>query len=66
MGFLSSVVGILGFGIGLPIGIVIGFYFFIYSQPDDVELHIADKIYSCIELNKYKSPMRMRRKKGQG
>ncbi|GAA0158982.1 membrane trafficking regulatory protein [Lithospermum erythrorhizon] len=37
MGFLSSVVGILGFGIGLPIGIVIGFYFFIYSQPDDVE-----------------------------
>ncbi|GAA0163247.1 membrane trafficking regulatory protein [Lithospermum erythrorhizon] len=37
MGFLGSLVGILGFGIGFPVGIVIGFYFFVYSEPDDVE-----------------------------
>ncbi|CAL5343473.1 unnamed protein product [Camellia sinensis] len=37
MGFLSIILGILGFGIGLPIGLLIGFYFFVYSEPKDVE-----------------------------
>lgn len=37
MALLSSVLGLLGFGIGLPIGILIGFYFFIYSQPDAIQ-----------------------------
>ncbi|THG00278.1 hypothetical protein TEA_026304 [Camellia sinensis var. sinensis] len=31
------ILGILGFGIGLPIGLLIGFYFFVYSEPKDVE-----------------------------
>lgn len=37
MGFLSTFVGILGFCIGLPIGLVVGFCFFIYSEPKEVE-----------------------------
>ncbi|XP_030450868.1 synaptotagmin-3 [Syzygium oleosum] len=37
MGFLSTIFGILGFAIGLPLGLVVGFYLFVYSQPKDVE-----------------------------
>ncbi|GFS30068.1 calcium-dependent lipid-binding (CaLB domain) family protein [Actinidia rufa] len=37
MGFLSSFLGILGFGIGIPIGLLIGFYLFVFSEPKDVE-----------------------------
>ncbi|CAI9091132.1 OLC1v1026070C2 [Oldenlandia corymbosa var. corymbosa] len=37
MGFLSTLLGILGFGIGSVVGIVIGFYLFIYSEPGDIE-----------------------------
>ncbi|ESR49685.1 Synaptotagmin-3 [Citrus sinensis] len=36
MGFLSSVLGVLGFGfIGLPLGLLVGFFLFIYSKPND-------------------------------
>ncbi|KAL6545338.1 hypothetical protein OROGR_009212 [Orobanche gracilis] len=37
MGFLSSLLRILGFGIGLPFGLFIGFYLFIFSESKDVE-----------------------------
>ncbi|PSR98893.1 Synaptotagmin-3 like [Actinidia chinensis var. chinensis] len=37
MGFLSSFLGILGFGFGIPIGLLIGFYLFVFSEPKDVE-----------------------------
>ncbi|EXB61824.1 Extended synaptotagmin-2 [Morus notabilis] len=37
MGFLSSFLGILGFGIGLPLGLLVGFFFFIYSKPNEAE-----------------------------
>nr|GMC47699.1 synaptotagmin-3 isoform X1 [Ipomoea batatas] len=37
MGFTSTFLGILGCWIGLPIGLLIGFYFFIYSKPEDVK-----------------------------
>ncbi|KNA15372.1 hypothetical protein SOVF_098840 [Spinacia oleracea] len=37
MGFVGTFVGILGFGIGLPIGLVVGFFLFIYSKPKEVE-----------------------------
>nr|GMC50115.1 synaptotagmin-3 isoform X1 [Ipomoea batatas] len=37
MGFTSTFLGILGYWIGLPIGLFIGFYFFIYSKPEDVK-----------------------------
>ncbi|XP_031257453.1 synaptotagmin-3-like isoform X1 [Pistacia vera] len=37
MGFVSSLLGILGFVIGIPVGLLVGFFFFIYSKPDEVE-----------------------------
>ncbi|GER51268.1 calcium-dependent lipid-binding family protein [Striga asiatica] len=37
MGFLSSLLGIFGFAIGLPLGVLIGFYLFIFSESKDVE-----------------------------
>ncbi|KAF2310138.1 hypothetical protein GH714_006703 [Hevea brasiliensis] len=37
MGILSSILGFFGFGVGTSIGIVIGYYMFIYFQPTDVK-----------------------------
>lgn len=37
MSFFSGVLGLFGFGIGASIGIVIGYFLFIYSQPTDVK-----------------------------
>ncbi|GFY94372.1 calcium-dependent lipid-binding (CaLB domain) family protein [Actinidia rufa] len=37
MGFVSSVMGFFGFGMGITIGLVIGYYLFIYFQPRDVK-----------------------------
>jgi len=38
MGFLSTFLGIIGFGIGVPLGLLIGFFFFIYSEAKDVKV----------------------------
>ncbi|KAJ6684733.1 CALCIUM-DEPENDENT LIPID-BINDING (CALB DOMAIN) FAMILY PROTEIN-RELATED [Salix purpurea] len=43
MGILSSILGFCGFGIGTSIGIVIGYYMFIYFQPTDVKFR-PDKL----------------------
>ncbi|GMH16552.1 hypothetical protein Nepgr_018393 [Nepenthes gracilis] len=37
MGFLSIVMGFSGFGVGSFVGLVIGYYLFIYFQPNDVK-----------------------------
>ncbi|GER57009.1 calcium-dependent lipid-binding family protein [Striga asiatica] len=37
MGFISTVLGIFGFGTGIAIGLVIGYFLFIYYQPTDVK-----------------------------
>ncbi|PON93920.1 Synaptotagmin-like mitochondrial-lipid-binding domain containing protein [Trema orientale] len=37
MGILSIITGICGFGVGTSIGLVIGYYMFIYFQPTDVK-----------------------------
>ncbi|XP_006647240.1 synaptotagmin-2-like [Oryza brachyantha] len=37
MGFFSTVLGFFGFGVGLAMGLVIGYYLFIYFQPTDVK-----------------------------
>ncbi|GKU90125.1 hypothetical protein SLEP1_g4165 [Rubroshorea leprosula] len=37
MGFLSTILGVFGFGIGTSIGLVIGYYMFIYFLPTHVE-----------------------------
>ncbi|KAL7092076.1 hypothetical protein ACP275_12G143200 [Erythranthe tilingii] len=34
--FVDSLLGIIGFGIGIPIGLLLGFFIFIYFQPRDV------------------------------
>ncbi|KAG8374241.1 hypothetical protein BUALT_Bualt11G0110800 [Buddleja alternifolia] len=41
MGFVDSLLGIIGFGIGIPIGLVLGFFVFIYFQPRDVKEPVA-------------------------
>ena len=38
MGFLSSLLDIVGFGIGIPFGLLVGFFLFVYSQPKDVQV----------------------------
>ncbi|KAL0557277.1 hypothetical protein IC582_005803 [Cucumis melo] len=45
MGFFSTLLGIIGFGIGIPLGLVIGFFFFIYSKPDEVKDPMIRPIY---------------------
>lgn len=37
MGFFSTVLGFFGFGAGVAIGLVIGYYLFVYFQPTDVK-----------------------------
>ncbi|KAJ9159928.1 hypothetical protein P3X46_025378 [Hevea brasiliensis] len=37
MGFLSTFLGVFGFGFGLPIGLLLGFFLFVYSHPKDVK-----------------------------
>lgn len=37
MGFLSTILGFCGFGVGISTGLVIGYYLFIYFQPSDVK-----------------------------
>uniref|UniRef100_A0A2N9FQT0 C2 domain-containing protein n=1 Tax=Fagus sylvatica TaxID=28930 RepID=A0A2N9FQT0_FAGSY len=37
MGILSTILGLWGFGVGTSIGVVIGYYMFIYFQPTDVK-----------------------------
>nr|XP_016502039.1 PREDICTED: synaptotagmin-1-like isoform X1 [Nicotiana tabacum] len=37
MGFLSSILGFCGFGVGVSAGLVIGYFMFIFFQPNDVK-----------------------------
>ncbi|KAL5995644.1 hypothetical protein ACLOJK_025710 [Asimina triloba] len=37
MGFFSAVFGFFGFGVGISVGLVAGYYLFIYFQPSDVK-----------------------------
>lgn len=41
MGFLSTLLDIVGFGIGIPIGLLVGFFLFVYSQPKDVQVGVV-------------------------
>ena len=38
MGILSTILGFCGFGVGISIGLLIGYYLFIYFQPTDVKV----------------------------
>lgn len=48
MGLLSSLFGMIGFGLGLPIGLFIGFYLFVYSKSEDVE--VINPFSNCCSL----------------
>ncbi|CAI9757997.1 unnamed protein product [Fraxinus pennsylvanica] len=37
MGIVSTILGVFGFGFGASIGLVIGYFMFIYTQPTDVK-----------------------------
>lgn len=37
MGIVSTILGFCGFGVGISIGLLIGYYLFIYFQPTDVK-----------------------------
>ncbi|XP_022745863.1 synaptotagmin-3-like isoform X2 [Durio zibethinus] len=43
MGLLSTLLGIFGFGIGVPFGILVGFLLFIYSKPKTVKVDWFNK-----------------------
>ncbi|XP_022745862.1 synaptotagmin-3-like isoform X1 [Durio zibethinus] len=45
MGLLSTLLGIFGFGIGVPFGILVGFLLFIYSKPKTVKELITRPLY---------------------
>lgn len=38
MKIFSFLFDLIGFGIGIPIGLLLGFFIFIYSEPDDVKV----------------------------
>ncbi|XP_057983473.1 synaptotagmin-3-like isoform X2 [Malania oleifera] len=40
MGFVSSLLGIIGFGLGIPFGLLFGFFFFMYCEPRNVKAPI--------------------------
>ncbi|KFK37065.1 hypothetical protein AALP_AA4G208300 [Arabis alpina] len=37
MGFFSTILGFCGFGVGISMGLVIGYFLFVYLQPNDVK-----------------------------
>ncbi|KZV33163.1 synaptotagmin-2 [Dorcoceras hygrometricum] len=37
MGIISTIMGVLGFGFGITVGLVVGYFMFIYYQPSDVK-----------------------------
>ncbi|XVF83194.1 hypothetical protein PTKIN_Ptkin16aG0114400 [Pterospermum kingtungense] len=45
MGLLSSMLGIIGFGIGVAFGLLVGFFLFIYSKPKNVKEPITRPLY---------------------
>lgn len=38
MGFISTIMGFCGFGVGVSSGLVAGYFLFIYFQPSDVKV----------------------------
>ncbi|PIN12477.1 hypothetical protein CDL12_14902 [Handroanthus impetiginosus] len=48
MGIISAILGLFGFGIGSTVGLVIGYFLFIFHQPTDVE---NPEIHPLIEQN---------------
>lgn len=45
MGFFGLIFGFVGFGIGISMGLLVGYFIFIYVQPSDVQVSL---ILQCI------------------
>ncbi|CAA6662463.1 unnamed protein product [Spirodela intermedia] len=45
MGFLSTLLGVVGFGVGVPLGLLLGYFIFIYSESSDVKDPVTRKIH---------------------
>ncbi|XWS63078.1 hypothetical protein CRYUN_Cryun06bG0065900 [Craigia yunnanensis] len=50
MGFLSIVLGFCGFGVGISVGLAIGYYLFIYFQPSDVKVIFVHVFFQDPEI----------------
>jgi hypothetical protein len=53
MGFFSTILGFCGFGFGISIGLVAGYFLFIYFQPSDVQVPLFFSLYMCIHAHTY-------------
>lgn len=51
MGILGSLLGILGFGVGISIGLIVGYFLFIYFEPTDVKDYPESTAFDEIEPN---------------
>eukprot|EP00261_Vitis_vinifera_P022124 XP_010653581.1 PREDICTED: synaptotagmin-3 isoform X2 [Vitis vinifera] len=45
MGFVSALLGIIGFGVGIPFGLVLGYFIFIHNEPQDVKVPIIRPLH---------------------
>ncbi|KAL6336338.1 hypothetical protein AAG906_014508 [Vitis piasezkii] len=45
MGFVSALLGIIGFGVGIPFGLVLGYFIFIHNEPQDVTVPIIRPLH---------------------
>lgn len=52
MGIISTITGVFGFGIGIAIGLVIGYFLFVYLESADVKVSIfsAQLLVFCIYM----------------
>jgi len=53
MGIISTVLGFSGFGFGFSAGIVIGYFLFIYVQPNDVKVRTLLFVLSFLQYDFY-------------
>ena len=53
MGVISTVLGFSGFGFGFSAGIVIGYFLFIYVQPNDVKVQTFLFVLSFLQYDFY-------------
>ena len=48
MGLVSSFLGILGFAVGIPLGLFVGFFLFVYSETKHVKVNITTLIWMFV------------------
>ena len=48
MGFLSSFLGVFGFAVGIPLGLLVGFFLFVYSETKHVKVNITTLIWMFV------------------